>query len=71
MGQGISDRYNTYDLVRRSDGAVVGTLTIEIGCRVLLSRDKFGMGHKKIQKDERLVSRSTLVEMVKEMSSKN
>lgn len=71
MGQLSSDGSDTYDLVRRSDGAIVGTLNIEVGNRVLLRRDDFGIGHKNLQKDERLVSRTTLAEMVREMTAKN
>ncbi|MFN1150179.1 hypothetical protein [Serratia liquefaciens] len=71
MGQFNSDGSDTYDLVRRSDGLVAETLTIKVGGRVLLRRDDFGIGHKNLQKDERIVSHVTLVEMVREMSAKN
>lgn len=64
-----SDGGDIYDLVRRSDGAIAGSLKLKSGDRVLLNVDGFDIAHKHLQMDERVTSRDTLVEIIKELSA--
>jgi hypothetical protein len=57
--------------VRRSDGAIKCSFKLKAGERLLLNNGGVEIGHKLLQKDERIISRATLVEMVKEISSSN
>ncbi|RFU90226.1 hypothetical protein DZA29_18620 [Citrobacter gillenii] len=69
MAEVCSDGGDFYDLVRRSDGTVTSSLKLKPGDRVLLSVDGIEIGHKHLQKDERVTSRETLVEIVRELSA--
>lgn len=71
MVEVCSDGGEYYDLVRRSDGVSAGSFKLRTGDRVLLSSDGVEVGHKHLQKDERIVARDTLVEIVKELSARN
>lgn len=69
MAEVCSDGGDIYDLVRRSDGSVAGSFRLKSGDRVLLNVDGFDIGHKRLQTDERIASRDTLIEMIKELSA--
>lgn len=71
VAQVCSDGGEYYDLVRRSDGASAGSFKLRPGDRVLLNSDGHEVGHKHLQADERVISRDTLVEIVKELSARN
>lgn len=60
-----------YDLVRRSDGTVAGSFKLRSGDRLLLNSDGLEIGHKHLQADERVITRETLVEIVRELSANN
>jgi len=66
-----SDGGEYYDLVRRSDGAAACSFKLRPGDRVLLNSAGFDISHKRLQKDERVISRETLVEIVRELSASN
>lgn len=71
MSQVSSEGSDTYYLVRRSDGSIACSFKLKAGERVLLNNDGLEVGHKLLQKDERVISRATLVEMVREISASN
>jgi hypothetical protein len=62
---------DVYDIVRRADGAVVDSLILSIGCRILLNRSQVALTHRNIHAQERFVNPLTLREMVREMTAKN
>jgi len=66
-----SDGGEYYDLVRRSDGAPVGSFKLRPGDRVLINTAGAVIGHKHLQADERVISRETLAEIVRELSANN
>jgi len=66
-----SDGGEYYDLVRRSDGAPVGSFKLRPGDRVLINTAGAVIGHKHLLADERVISRETLVEIVRELSANN
>lgn len=71
VAQAGSEERDAYDLVRRSDGATACSLKLKSGDRVLLSVDALEVGHKHLQMDERITSRETLIEMVRELTANN
>lgn len=71
MSQVSSEGNDSYYLVRHSDGAVACSFKLKAGERLLLNNDGLEIGHKHLQKDERVISRATLVEMVREISANN
>lgn len=71
MSQVSSEGSDSYHLVRCSDGAIACSFKLKVGERVLLNNDGLEIGHKRLQSDERVTSRATLVEMVREISAKN
>jgi hypothetical protein len=66
-----SDGGEYYDLVRRSDGAPLCSFKLRSGDRVLINSADAVIGHKLLQADERVISRETLVEIVRELSANN
>lgn len=71
MAEVCSDGSEYYELVRRSDGASVCSFKLRLGDRVLIYSASTLVGHKRLQVDERVISRETLVEIVKELSTRN
>lgn len=66
-----SDGGDYYELVRRSDGASVCSFKLRPGDRVLINSAGAVVSHKRLQVDERVISRETLEEIVKEFSANN
>ena len=66
-----SDGGDYYELVRRSDGTSVCSFKIQPGDRVLLNSAGLDISHKRLQADERVISRETLIEIVTELSANN
>lgn len=71
MAEVCSDGGEYYDLVRRSDGTAQCSFQLRAGDRVLLSSAGAEIGHKCLQADERVISRETLVEIVRELTASN
>lgn len=71
MSKMCSDGGEDYDLVRRSDGAPVGSFKLRLGDRVLKNSTGAVIGRKRLQADERVISIKTLVKIVKELSAHN
>lgn len=70
MGQDISGP-GTFYVVLCSNGVVVETRPMSKGERLLLRCDDTGLSYKKLLSDEHCVSRATIEEMIREMTSKN
>jgi len=66
-----SDGGDYYELVRRSDGTSVSSFKLRPGDRVLINSAGAVVGHKRLLVDERVISRETLEEIVKELSARN
>jgi len=62
---------DVYDLVKRSDGTVVDSLFLGVGCRALITRNELSIEHEKLQNGERVTSDAVLREIISEMMSKN
>lgn len=71
MAEVCSDGEEYFFHVMRSDGTRVCSFHIRPGDRVLLSSDGSEIGHKHLLADERVTSRETLVEIVRELSACN
>lgn len=66
-----SDGGEYFDIVRRSDGATACSFKLRPGDRVLVNVAGAEIGYKRLQTDERVISRETLVEIVRELSASN
>ncbi|WP_368540997.1 hypothetical protein [Enterobacter soli] len=66
-----SDGGEYYDLVRRSDGATRCSLKLHPGDRMLVNFSGVEIGYKRLQRDEHVISRETLVEIIREFSARN
>ncbi len=71
MAEVCSDGGDYYELVRRSDGASVCSFKLRPGDRVLINSAGAVVGRKRLLVDERVISRETLEEIVKELSARN
>ncbi|MEB6378160.1 hypothetical protein MXM41_04305 [Leclercia adecarboxylata] len=71
VSQASAEGSDIYKIVRGSEEVPFCTFKLRPGDRVLLSADGVGVGHKHLRADERVVSRDTLVEMVREISANN
>jgi len=67
----INEGSEWFDVVRCSDGLIAGALKLNVGDRMLMRRDEVGLINGYLHPEDRIVSRPTLIEMVREMTRNN